>query len=506
MNPRIWSRQQTTIFEFFINGRGHLVVRARAGTGKTTTIVEAVKRYLAAHPGRKVVVCAFNTRIKDELITRFMGCEGVEVKTLHAMGYSIVRRFWSGVAVERKEDAGLRAKSLTDAACGHTVPDKLKKIITKLHTLGREILPHARTGADLLALAQKFECEPGDEWLEEGWTTEQLCDYAARAMAWGADHKPARGIDFADMVFLPCRHGWMRKWADDVIVDEAQDMNAAQLEIAEGICKGRLMLVGDDCQAIYDFRGADSGSLDRLKTKLGATELPLTTTYRCGKAIVAYAQALVPDFEAGPNNPEGEILGLHPNTLADEVALGDFVLSRLNAPLVGTAMALLRKGIRAQVAGKNIGKELTDLVWILSKTARSIPEFLARLEGWTERSIKRAKHGMSEEATERAIDKILDTGEMLRSLSETADSVKHVTERIEALFTDDGLGQAGLVTCSSVHKAKGLEADRVFILADTLKETNQEEKNIKYVAITRAKTTLVMVSEAYGSQMKDLAA
>jgi superfamily I DNA/RNA helicase len=82
---------------------------------------------------------------------------------------------------------------------------------------------------------------------------------------------------------------------------------------------------------------------------------------------------------------------------------------------------------------------------------------------------------------------------MLISLTDGAKSVDDVIGRIEALFTDDGLGAAGVITCSSVHRAKGLEAERVFVLRDTIRDHNQEERNIHYVAITRAKRELVFV-------------
>jgi superfamily I DNA/RNA helicase len=99
-----------------------------------------------------------------------------------------------------------------------------------------------------------------------------------------------KGIDFTDMIFLPVANNWIRPQYDMVVVDEAQDMNTCQLAIAQGLARNRVVVVGDDRQAIYGFRGADSGSLDRLKDELKATELGLTTTYRCGRGIVALAQ------------------------------------------------------------------------------------------------------------------------------------------------------------------------------------------------------------------------
>ncbi len=495
MSARTWSEQQTAIFRFFVEAIGHLIVRARAGTGKTTTIVEAVKRYLAADCARRVVVCAFNKKIEQELTARFAGFP-VTVKTLHAIGSSIVRKYWSGIPVESKEQRGLRAKGLTERVCGQQVPDALKKLVTRLHTYGREIAPLAQAPGDLIDIAINFECVPDDEWADEGWTVERIEGYALAAMKLAADVRPAF-IDFSDMIFLPVRNRWLYKWADLVVVDEAQDMTVAQLTLARGICKGRVVVVGDDRQAIYSFRGADAGSLDRLKTELNAAEHGLTTTYRCGKAIVAYAARMVPDFEAGAGNPEGEVLGLNTEKLVETVALGDFVLSRMNAPLVGVAMKLLRAGKRTQIAGKQIGQDLIDLVRRLNRKARSVPEFLARLEGWSEKELKRASKGKNEIAVQARMEEVLDRVEMLKSLADGAANHREIEARIEALFTDDGLGAAGVITCSSVHRAKGLEADRVFVLAATLKTHNIEEENIHYVAATRAKTSLFMVGDGY---------
>jgi hypothetical protein len=70
-------------------------------------------------------------------------------------------------------------------------------------------------------------------------------------------------------------------------------------------------------------------------------------------------------------------------------------------------------------------------------------------------------------------------------LAEGAKSVEEIANKVRGLFEDDGLGEAGLITCSSVHKAKGLEANRVFILMKTIRYHSQEERNIAYVAIDR---------------------
>lgn len=488
---KIWSPQQEAIFAFTVEQDANLVVEALAGTGKTTTIVEAVRRYTTAFPDRRVMVCAFNKRIAEELQVRFADAGSVDVKTLHAIGFGIIRQYWGRkVRVCNRDE---RAKALTDAACGSQCPDGIKKLVSKLHTKARDMMPYAITGADLLPLAEKFECDPDDFWALQGYDLTYVCEKAAKAMAlaFEPDDPPATGIDFADMIGLPLRKGWAVKEFDLVVVDEAQDMTVPQLDLAQAICAGRFIVVGDSNQAIYGFRGADSGSLKRLEHELEATVLGLTTTYRCGRQIVALAQRIVPTFEAGAANPEGEVCTSTAGEMLDTVGYGDFVLSRTNAPLVATAMRLLRAGKRTRVAGRDIGNGLKGLVSTLSKGTTSVPAFLERLTAWEAKQIKRA----TVLKWETRIALVRDQAETLHHLAMDARSVGDIVARIDALFSDDDLGHKGVITCSSVHRAKGLEADRVFVLAWTLRDRDQEEVNIRYVAITRAKHTLVMVNQ-----------
>lgn len=498
MSVRHWSEKQQAIFAWFaamsLDVVRHLIVRARAGTGKTTTIVEALK-YVPSH--LQILVCAFNKSIEIELKSRLSDVQNVTVKTMHALGLACVKRFWSDVRVNFSNE---RETDLAQQVCGMSAPDTVKKLVAKLVTKAREMAPHATKSEELRAIAIQFECEPDDEWVADGFDLEYVCAKAVAALEVAATVKPVRtGIDGADMIFLPVRNGWLRKMFDGVVIDEGQDMTLTQIEIARGVCRGPIVTVGDDKQAIYAFRGADSESLDRLKTELTADELPLNTTYRCGKAIVREAQRYVPDFEAGEENADGSVSDLDRTKLIAAAGPGDFVLSRTNAPLVAVAMSLLRAGKRTRIAGRDIGKGLVTLVRKLK--ARSVPDFLAKLSTWQTREEDRllakfkGKGDLSENSAYMSrLDAIRDQAEMLSDLADAAPSINEIETRIEALFTDDGLGQAGVITCSSVHRSKGLEANRVFVLAETLRYNNQEEKNIVYVAITRAKHELVYVT------------
>jgi ATP-dependent DNA helicase UvrD/PcrA len=223
--------------------------------------------------------------------------------------------------------------------------------------------------------------------------------------------------------------------------------------------------------------------------------LPLNVTYRCGRSIVDLATRYVPDFEAGPSNSEGAITSIPIEALTAAAGPGDFVLSRVNAPLISMAIKLLRAGKRTRVAGQDIGKGLVTLVKKLK--ARSVPDLLARIERWASKEISRLNTQLEaatngRKATIQAkIDAINDKAGMLIAMADGAPNVEEIVSRIESLFADKG---EHMIVCSSVHKAKGKEANRVFILRSTLR-AGGEEDNIAYVAITRAKKELVWLTE-----------
>jgi DNA helicase-2/ATP-dependent DNA helicase PcrA len=490
MGERVWSPEQNVIFGWFAGGRGNLVIRARAGTGKTTTIIEAIGHA----PEGNIVLCAFNARIADELKTRIKNPKAC-AKTLHSIGNALVMQRAGRLPIDK--DRGAR---LAEKACPAGTPEEIVKVVARLTSAAKGMVPFAGQHPDyeradreaIIDIAWNLNILPSMEQEEAGYTLPKIADKVMDAMDLAVNLRDDGAIDFDDMIFLPVRLGWARGRYDLVVVDEAQDMNASQLLLARGIGNGRIAVVGDDRQAIYGFRGADSGSIDRLKKELGAIELPLNTTYRCGKAIVEAARGIVPDFRAADSNPEGAVQNIGASKLGETAAVGDFVLSRSNAPLVTICLQLLRRGTRARIEGKEIGKGLIALV--KGFKARSIPELIEKVTKWEEKQVKRIESD-GRKSAESQIESIRDKADMIRELAQGMQGPADMIERIESLFSDNG-GPA--VVCSSVHKSKGLEADRVFVLADTLfsggRKEDREEQNIAYVAITRAKSTLVWVA------------
>ena len=500
---REWSVQQDRIFQWFqrtldisVGNCQNLVVRARAGTGKTTTIIEGVNRA----PEPSILVCAFNKGIAEELTARVENPHA-EVKTLHALGYQMIRREWRGMPVAKD---GLRAQSLTDTvikgweqehkATGK-VPEQIRRLVGYLHTKGREMCPLDPTDKDIEALAYRFDYVP-----DEGWGVYDLdwvVTHALMAMHEAATVNPTYdiGIDFADMLYLPLTWNLTARDWQLVVVDEAQDMTVAQLELCQRCCGGRFCIVGDDRQAIYGFRGADSGSLDRLKQELQAEELPLTVTYRCGRTSVEKAQELVPDIEAHPNAPDGSVVTVDYADMLRDVQPGDFILSRLNAPLVGIVLKLLRRQKRATMRGRDLGDGILKVLKRLRCfDSTPIEAVIEKVLLWERQTVtKLAASGQHQQ-----IERVRDQAGILYALAEDAETTSELLRKAQYLFADvDG---TDVILGSSVHKAKGLEANRVYVLRDSLCRfgDTEEELNICYVAYTRAKTQLVLVTSVPG--------
>ena len=238
--------------------------------------------------------------------------------------------------------------------------------------------------------------------------------------------------------------------------------------------------------SIYQFRGADSEAIPNFINKLGAKTLPLSVTYRCPKKVVKRAQEVVPDIVAAEDAKDGIVEDVSSEQLLKLVKPGDFVLSRTNAPLIKYCMALLRFGVPANIQGRDIG---ANLIYFIKKSkAKTINEFIDYVNSWKEIEVKRL---LSEKKdTMIAIDK----SECLLNLCEGTLTIKDLKGIIEKLFND--VDDTAKVIFSTTHKAKGLERDRVFVLANTYRYgpgVEGEEANLWYVAITRCKDSLFLV-------------
>ena len=300
-------------------------------------------------------------------------------------------------------------------------------------------------------------------------------------------------IDFNDMIYLPIKLGLSFFRSDIVFVDETQDLNNSQLEMLKKMVKesGFIACVGDSNQSIYGFRAAEIDAIQRMTKELNAVTLPLQTTYRCSKNIVALANELVPELKAYEKNSEGEVKEITYDEFYELVKPNDMCLCRNNAPLIKPVFHLLAQGIKVTIKGRDIGDGLVRLVKKLK--AFTIEDFYLKLDKWKSLEEQKAQRKKSDSM----IQSIEDKFECLMVISEECQNVNEIISKIEKIFSDN---QSEIVF-SSIHRSKGLESDRVFILEPQLIPSKHatkvweiiQERNVLYVAITRAKTNLYLV-------------
>lgn len=451
-----------------------MVVLARAGTGKTTTILEALKH---VPRGKTTLVVAFNKSIEKELTERVQKARlQVEVKTLHGFGYSALIR-----AFNAKFDNNKAKRLVEDQLGTDREGAEYRAEVVKAASLAKGQL--LSKPVEIEILIDEFDLDVKNTARAQEIFSRDVLDLMA------ACRKVTQIVDFDDMVWLPVELGLRVRQFDRVFVDETQDLNKAQIKLALNACAkgGRICAVGDDRQAIYAFRGADERAVPNIIESLSAKILPLSVTYRCAVGIVNLAKEIVADYEAAPGAPEGKVWNATEDQMIAQAKAGDFVLSRKNAPLIKFCLALLVKGTPAAVQGRDIGKGLVNL--IEKSRARTIPDLTAWIDNWQEREIERITARKRDADTSR----VEDTAACIHALCTGEKDVSAVVAKIEHLFSDNDISTR--VTLSTTHKAKGLERDRAWVLKDTYKKgENTEESNLWYVAITRARHELVLVT------------
>jgi superfamily I DNA/RNA helicase len=257
---------------------------------------------------------------------------------------------------------------------------------------------------------------------------------------------------------------------------------------------------GDPAQAIMMFAGAEPDSFDQLKDHFDADELPLSICYRCPTSVIAEAQKIVPEIEARPDAPEGLVATIGHNNFLEMLERGDMVICRSTAPLMKLCFELIGRNVPATVRGRDIGAKMSNTIKTIQKRNYDVKAFPRLAAEWLETSLEvlRAKLG-----TEAQQDSVRDQYEALTICYKNVQpfSVQGFCDKIYGMFSDG----ASPITLSTIHKAKGLEFPRVFIIQpeklpliwkNQSPDQFKQEMNLKYVAITRAKRELYFVESA----------
>jgi superfamily I DNA/RNA helicase len=479
----IYSSEQQAIFTHFATGTGNLVIEAFAGTGKTTTIKEAFDHA----PERQILYAVFNKKNQREAQEKITDPR-VDVRTLHSLGFAYIKRRWKDTKPDDEVEHD-RIHSILRKSGLHENHELLASSIKLVGFLKNTMINP--TEAEARDIAQERDC-----LLDDTQTNDRIIRTALEALTLAKTRDAQGRISFDDMVWLPVAMDWVYNCYDMVTVDEAQDMNMPQLVMARKSTNGRIIVVGDSRQAIYGFRGAVQDAMNMMRITLRAKTLSLTTTYRCPKAVVRIAQEIVPAYQSAATAPEGEVL--HKGDILLSATVGDAILSRMNAPLTPLALSLIRKGIAARIEGRDIAIQLLAMVRTLR--AGSVPDFLKKVEAWLSKQIERLQRTKT---PEKKIEQARDIAETLKALAQDTKGMPDVETRINSMFQDTDATSKPCVILSSVHKAKGLEWNRVWLLTETFRKgKGVEEDNIWYVAVTRAKQSLFLVKSSVPEKLQ----
>lgn len=496
-----WSEYQKKIFSFIEHEQGHLVVEACAGSGKSTTLIKCLD-FIPSND--KILLTAFNTDIVNELKKKTSGKDNIDIKTLHGLGLQFIKRnlpqvsaipepfkYDSYIKNNLKELSSLNTYTLRGSKYFRYI-ENIKKYVD----FGRFYL--CQTVKDL-------------DFIEDRYNIDTIADekeIAINVMEWGKN--ALETIDYTDMVWLP-NALFLKPLGllyDFIMIDEVQDMNKAERELVLKCFKmgTRMMSVGDKNQMLYQFSGADQDSFNILKSMPNTTCLPLSISYRCGKKIVDFAHKIVKNIEAADGAVDGQILQ---NVSLEDVQDGDMILCRNNAPLVQIYNEFLKLGKKCFIRGKEIGSNLKLLVKNtkqdeLNADCQKDGVFVRLYDDlFTSRNKLMEKFGIDDETAINSpqIQNKLDMINALEILSEGINTSEEIIAKIDEIFPKRDKKSG--ISLSTIHKAKGLEAENVYIACESLMPSKsakkdweiKQEYNLMYVAYTRAKKTLGFIDE-----------
>lgn len=487
------SQYQSSIYNLVKSKPCHLLVNAKAGSGKTTTLKGIIN---TLDSSLQVLNLAFNKSIANEMKEKLPSW--VNVRTCHSAGMSILCTSKNGrPSIDDRKYNDLAKLLLPTWNLDMNLDfdqDRYRSIIKMSKLVRMSLCENDNIAIMQLSNKHRLIFAPEDvlhvqELVETG------------------NHPANSTIDFADMVYLPVRFPEryrIRKY-DYVLIDECQDLSKAQQELVKLLVKesGIMIFVGDPQQAIYGFAGADAESFQQLRQIPGIIEMPLNECYRCAPEIIDFVQSIVPTIEAFKGNANGIV---DFKASVDDIQDSDMVLCRNTMPLVLLCYKLIGEGKAAYIRGIDVRKQLIALI------KKSNKQDLKLLHRWLKKYLSsylqklcKARpdidvHEVRESpAYVMASEKVSIINHIIINSAKNVYNVETLIKEIENIFSDQKKG----ICLSTVHKAKGLESDRVFIIDRQLMPSKyakedwqiQQEKNIEYVAYTRAKTYLGFVHD-----------
>jgi DNA helicase II / ATP-dependent DNA helicase PcrA len=483
------SIQQKAAIDFIKNDSGSLILSAVAGAGKTSTLISM----LEATKGT-VAFCAFNKAIAKEIeykVNQQNINKDVKVGTVHSFGFGALRRAYSRINVDGNKLQNLAREEFNNE---HEI---LRPFVTAAVAMAKEVGIGACVDNNYNNWTQMFDHYDLWDSLPTNVSDETAVDACQYLL--NVSNQITSVVDFSDMIYLPIKNR-LKIWQyNNIFLDEAQDTNATRRALVKMMLKksGRLIAVGDPHQAIYGFTGADSNALDLIKEDFKAVELPLSVTFRCPKNVVKEAQKFVQHIESHPDSPEGIVDECEVKDLAKLVTQDDAIICRNTKPLVEVAYTLIRNKIPCKVEGRKIGEGLIKLAqrW----KVKNVEKLIDKLETYKEKEIQKYKEKGNDTKCQMIEDQV-ETLAVFIDQCKLDDPISTLVKKIRELFDDTE--NKNILVLSTIHRSKGREWNRVFALGMYTYSPSkwarkdwelQQEDNLLYVLVTRAKIHLTKV-------------
>lgn len=449
-----------------------LVVNSVAGSGKTTTL----KKIAEALTNEEYSVCltAFNVSIASEIKKSMLG--GEQVCTFHALVKDLAKGY---ISLGLDEDP-IRAavNTLQNRYIRYPVKQLVTAMINEGYGLpGQDISPHAIFKKRGISKPKKAKVEDIVKAAVRVFETlvYKYIDVNFDLLLWNFCYLLAS--DKIELTYIK----------DFYLIDEFQDFNWVQLEILRLIqnkTNCRIIFVGDENQAIYQFRGACEDTLDMIYQMFKvASVCSLSFSFRCSGEVLKLAQKHVTRIK-GSDSP-GEVKHCTKAVMLEAVKEKDAIISRFNKDLVETALALLAKGVNIYLTNTNYFSEVFGQLTYSNFASFSL------LYSWVETEVENAKDLEDPSARSARLDFI----EVVKILAEKIIRKEETLTSLKNKITTSNKNN-DVVTLTTIHRAKGLEWDNVYFLGyvefnDRLK--TQAEINAMYVGITRAVHTLYLL-------------
>jgi DNA helicase II / ATP-dependent DNA helicase PcrA len=464
--------EQTLAVTSAVELEDNLIIYALAGAAKTSTLIliaEALK-------STSILCLAFNKKIANEMQSRLPpNCTSM---TLNSLGH----RVW-GEAIGRRLQiepgkVGEIIKELIE-----TLEDPEEKNgawenflgLIKAVGFGKQCgyIPDGYgKGAKPLMDDGEFQDHYEEKFTDYEWHIVKETTKRSLDKAW------AGFCDYDDQILMPTIFPSVFPRFPLVLIDEAQDLSALNHAMLKKLAKKRLIAVGDPCQAIYGFRGAHEESMELLEESFKMKKLELTISFRCPIKVVEHSRWRAPKMQYPNWAKEGFVSRLE-NWSVDDLPPDAAIICRNNAPLFSLAIKLLQSGRYAQLIGNDIGKGLLRVMGKFGPGTLTKKAVLEKIDEWAEKQKQKVKNKGSVE----------DRAECMRIFAMQGKTLSDAIAYAEHVFA-----QEGPIKLMTGHKSKGLEFDHVYFLDRELIGDAGQERNLRYVIITRAKETLTYIN------------